>query len=89
MFFFTDILLLLTTLPVVSGQGRDDTREINTSGQDVVEASVSQIIVSEIFENDSGLLRRIACVESTYGTDPDTYNDGSYHGGIWKVSYIQ
>ena len=74
---------------MVSSQGRDDTRKINTSGEDVVEASVSQIVGSEIFENDHGLLRRIACVESTYGTDPGTYNDGSYHGGIWKVSSIQ
>ena len=74
---------------MVSSQGRDATREKNTSGKDVVEASVSQIVGSEIFEDDSGLLRRIACVESKYGTDPDTYNNGSYHGGIWKVSSIK
>ena len=74
---------------MVSSQGRDDTRKMNTTGKIVVEAAVSQIVRSKIFEDDTGLLRRIACVESKDGTDPDTYNNGSYHGGIWKVSSIK
>lgn len=36
------------------------------------------------FPDDKGFLRRIAWVESKYGTDKNTYRSG-YHGGIWQV----
>ena len=93
MAFITKIATLLvlgisSSSLLVSAQGNDDTRKINTFGKEVVEAAVIQITISDIFPTDHGLLRRIACVESKYGTHPDTYSDSSYHGGIWKVSSI-
>ena len=36
-------------------------------------------------KDDQGLLLRIACVESNYGNDTDTFRDG-YYGGIWQVN---
>ena len=63
----------------------DKTREAETSGSDVVKATVEQIRDSKIFSDDNAFLRRLAHVESKDGTDPDTYRTG-YHGGIWQVS---
>ena len=37
-----------------------------------------------MFGDDRQFLRRIAFVESTDGTDSDTFRQG-YHGGIWQV----
>ena len=88
MAFITKIATLLvlgvcSSSLLVSAQCNDDTRKINTFGREVVEAAGILITRADIFPNDHGLLRRIACVESKYGTNPDTYN-----GGIWRVSII-
>ncbi len=65
--------------------GHDATIEPNASGQLVVEATIKRLLHSGIFDVGLLFLRRLACVESTYGTDPETYRFG-YHGGIWQVS---
>ncbi|XP_072030497.1 uncharacterized protein [Amphiura filiformis] len=65
-------------------RGHDATKEPNTSGKDVVDATINKILYSGIFKDDLVFLRRIACVESKYGTDTKTYRNG-YHGGIWQV----
>ncbi|XP_072041413.1 uncharacterized protein [Amphiura filiformis] len=63
---------------------RDLTRVPNTSGSDVTQAAVDLVVQSGIFTADNNFLRRIACVESRDGTDPNTYRAG-YDGGIWQV----
>ena len=67
----------------------DDTREPEASGEAVVEATVNLIGYylqesTTSLPDDKELLRRIALVETRYGTDNDTYRD-NYHGGIWQV----
>ena len=77
----------------VHAQARDLTLEPETSGSDVVRAAVAKVLTASrnqtrIFGNrlNYWLLRRIAYVETEDGTTENTYNDGSYHGGIWRVS---
>ena len=60
---------------------------LQSSGAEVVEATVEKIQESGIFTNDNKFLRRIAYVESKDGTDSNTYREG-YHGGIWQVDKI-
>ncbi|XP_072042608.1 uncharacterized protein [Amphiura filiformis] len=78
--------VLLAILIAARGQ-RDLTRLPKQSGKDVTQAVVDAVVQSEIFPADSNFLRRIACVESRDGTDPNTYRDG-YDGGIWQVDRI-
>ena len=59
----------------------------NTSGRLVVDKVVAAVNGSGLFPDDHGLMKRIAWVESKFGTDPRTYKLG-YHGGIWQVSWI-
>ena len=80
-------LLWIALITGISCLGVDRTREPNTSGEDVVKATLRQIQESNIFPNDNSFLRRLAYVESKDGTDPDTYRNG-YHGGIWQVSAL-
>ena len=58
--------------------------QAGSSGNEVVEAVVDRITSSCIFPDDKEYLRRLAYVESTDGSQPDTYRSG-YHGGIWQV----
>ena len=71
----------------VQAQGRDLTREPETSGSSVVQATLALIRDSNIFPDDHQLLRRIALVESDDGRNSRTYRQG-YHGGIWQVDLI-
>ena len=64
----------------------DTTIEENTSGKDVVIASINKIQTAQIFDKDEGMLRRIAYTETKDGTDADTYSTDGYHGGIWRLS---
>ena len=50
----------------------------------MVDAVVIAIKRSAIFRDDKCFLRRIALVESNFGTHPYTYRTG-YYGGIWQV----
>ncbi|XP_072040074.1 uncharacterized protein, partial [Amphiura filiformis] len=52
--------------------------------KDVTQAAVNAVTKSGIFPADNNFLMRIACAESRYGNDPNTYRDG-YDGGIWQV----
>ena len=81
--FFLSIFLISG----ISCLGVDKTREPNTSGVDVVKATLRQIQDSNIFPDDNSFLRRLAYVESKDGTDSDTYRAG-YHGGIWQVRFL-
>ena len=64
----------------------DTTIEENTSGKDVVIASINKIQTAQIFDKDEGMLRRIAYTETKDGTDANTYSADDYHGGIWRLS---
>ena len=59
----------------------------NAQGVGVVDEIVQVILDSGIFPDDQCFLRRIALVESKFGTDPNTYRAG-YFGGIWQVRYF-
>ncbi len=84
------LLLLIKLVPATTDQfdtvviGHDATIESETFGKDVVETTINKILHNGIFEDDMVFLRRLACVESTYGTEAETYRSG-YHGGIWQV----
>ncbi|CAH1783424.1 unnamed protein product [Owenia fusiformis] len=54
----------------------------NESGADVVDAALEKL--KEYSDTGIEFLRNIACVESKYGTEKDTYRE-NYHGGIWQV----
>lgn len=73
--------------PGVITQGQDLTRTPGSSGTPVVLATVALIRESGIFPDDRQFLRRLAWVESTDGTDSQTYRQG-YYGGIWQVDLI-
>lgn len=62
----------------------DLTRIAGTIGEDVVDATINQMKDSCIFQNDYLFLKRLAFVNSHYGTNPDTYRS-QYDGGIWQV----
>ena len=51
------------------------------NGEDIV-SDISDDL-NMIFPNDHGIMKRTACVESTYGLDNKTYRPNS--GGIWQV----
>ena len=80
------VCLLLTSCLVDADQDRDQdlTRKKESTGTDVVEASVALVEESAIFPNDNQFLRRLAWVESEDGERSDTYRSG-YFGGIWQV----
>lgn len=65
----------------------DETLIPETKGEDVVCEVIDKIEKSLIFPGDENMLRRIAYVESKFGTDRDTYRAG-YHGGIWQIDEI-
>ena len=85
----TGILLCLTVIQsliyCISAQGVDLTRVPKVNGAGVVHAATAIIQSSRIFENDHGLLRRIAYVQSKDGTDDDTFGPESF-GGIWQLN---
>ena len=83
------MLLCLTVIQsliyCISAQGVDLTRVPEANGAGVVLAATAIIQSSGIFENDNGLLRRIAYVQSKDGTDDDTFGPESF-GGIWQLN---
>lgn len=53
----------------------------------IVDACISKISTSGIFpSDDQHMLRRIAYVETHYGTDSHTYSNISNDGGIWQLN---
>ena len=65
--------LIIQALLFCGCQSLDLTIVPETSGIDVVFASVSRIQQANIFSDDNRLLRRVAFVESRDGIDLDTY----------------
>jgi len=78
---------LALLLSLISGSV-DLTRIAGTIGEDVVDATINQIKDTCIFQNDYLFLKRLAFVNSNYGTTADTYRPG-YDGGIWQVDLSQ
>ena len=60
----------------------DKTLVDDATGSEVVQAVIAKLDVSKIFDNDHRLLRRLAFVESTDGTNGST---GTQDGGIWGL----
>lgn len=58
-----------------------------TSGESLVD-DVVKAIKGAGFTDDKGFMKRIALVESRFGTHPNTYRSG-YSGGIWQVTINQ
>lgn len=81
----TKYLLLSIVVLIVEISGKDLTRLKGSSGKDVVDATIDQIKDSCIFQNDYLFLRRLAFVNSKFGTDGSTYRSG-FDGGIWQIS---
>lgn len=65
----------------------DDIYTPGAKGQAIVDAALTKLHGAAIFPDDKQFLRRIAYVESKFGTDPNTYRAG-YHGGIFQVDKI-
>ena len=55
-----------------------------TSGEALVNDVVEVVADTGLFPEDHCFLRRIALVESKFGSDKKTYREG-YFGGIWQV----
>ena len=72
---------------VVVGQDFDGTVRPLARGASIVETVCSRIESSCIFPEDKLFLRRLAYVESSDGSNPDTFRSG-YHGGIWQVTLL-
>ena len=73
------------TLFVANAFGNNDaTLKVGAKGKEVVEATIMKIMTECLFDDDYSFIRRLAYVETTDGTDNDTFAPGFY-GGIWKV----
>ena len=81
--------LLLSTLLLATFcacEQLDLTRQDDANGAHVVEAVISMLRHSCIFDDSLQYLRRKAYVDTHDGTDPHTFVLG-FHGGIWKVNW--
>ncbi len=74
-------LILVSALSTLAH--RDATLEPRTFGIEVVEAVLLKLRVSEIFETENGLLRRIALVESNFGDNAVFYPEGTVNIDTW------
>ena len=86
--FISVLTLLVSTTPLVSSQGVDQTTQAEANGKDVVEATLARfdsLHTPHRLANFNEFLRRVAYVETRFGMNEDTFRDG-YHGGIWQVS---
>ena len=68
---------------LVEGTPVDETLKDYASGVDVVEAVLTKIEFSNVFDSDHRFMKRLAYVETRYGTETHTFN----YGGIWGVNY--
>lgn len=83
MLFRTILVSLLIQL--VTGQHQDLTRTAGAVGPEVVNAVISVIQRSCIFNDPLLYLRRVAYVDTQDGTNPSTFAS-PFQGGIWKAS---
>ncbi|XP_071798736.1 uncharacterized protein [Asterias amurensis] len=79
-----DVTALFFLAWILPASGVDLTATPGATGPEVVEATVQRILLSDIFTDDFDLLRRIALVETSDGTDPVKFADG-LAGGIWRL----
>jgi len=84
----TLVVFLASLVHLSGGNDVDLTTVAGTSGENVVIAVINQIKDSCVFQNDFLFLKRLAYVNSNYGTSADTYRSG-YDGGIWQVDLSQ
>ncbi|CAK8678124.1 unnamed protein product [Clavelina lepadiformis] len=56
-----------------------------SSGEDVVDACVQKLSAISLFSNDYGFLKRIALVESKFGSNSTVIN-ANPTGGIWQIT---
>ena len=68
---------------LVAGTPVDETLKVNASGVEVVEAVLTKIEISNVFDSDHRFMKRLAYVETQYGTEIHTF----HYGGIWGVNY--
>lgn len=74
-------IVLMIILLVASTYAYDATRTKGANGQDVVDASVTEVQDTCIFSNDRQFMRRLAYVETKFGTIPYAKSDG-----IWQLN---
>lgn len=84
MMFRTILVSLLIQL--VTGQQHDLTRTNGAVGPEVVNAVISVIQRTCIFNDPLLYLRRVAYVDTHDGTDPSTFAS-PFQGGIWQASF--
>ncbi|CAK8678126.1 unnamed protein product [Clavelina lepadiformis] len=56
-----------------------------SSGEDVVDACIQKLSAISLFSNDYGFLKRIALVESKFGSNSTVIN-ANPTGGIWQIT---
>lgn len=81
------LLKFVLVLAIPLAWAKDTTLWPGAKGEDVVCETVKKIENSGIFSDDKKILRRIAYVESKFGTDGST-NRRNYDGGIWRLDEI-
>ena len=83
---YTALCLAFLFLVVGSVTAQDETETSNATGEGVVGAVLERFRNTEFETNETKLcfLKRIAWVESKFGTDRRTFRTG-YHGGIWQI----
>ena len=82
----SNLVALFLLCGCVSVSGNSQTETTNARGKAVVDAVLRRFKTSN-YETDPVVLQflcRIACVESNFGNDPNTFRAG-YYGGIWQV----
>nr|KAG5703057.1 hypothetical protein BaRGS_016218 [Batillaria attramentaria] len=77
--------IVCTCILILAHAQQDRTREPDTGGSALVEATLAQLHDACIYPDYNLFLRRLAFVETRDGTDPATYSTPGYNGGIWKV----
>jgi receptor-type tyrosine-protein phosphatase Q len=81
------LVVIFAVLFATAQCSTDLTLVAETNGTAVVDACIIKISQSGIFTvNDQQMIRRIAFVETRYGSDPSTYSSATNHGGIWQLS---
>ena len=82
-----NLATLLAVLVCVGATVKDEIMVEKAHGRAVVEATISKIKAQCLFKNDLLFVRRLAYVETTDGTDDDTFKP-DFYGGIWKVPLV-
>ncbi|XP_076802484.1 uncharacterized protein LOC143446634 [Clavelina lepadiformis] len=79
------VVAILVSIVTYSNAQQDLTLVAGQSGVDVVDACINKLSAIPLFSNDFGFLKRIALVESDFGSNTTTINVNPA-GGIWQIS---